>query len=131
MGFNALSFGTIAITLVVAAVILGTGGNILDNIQTAASTLTNATTHGFAGLAGMAEYIPIIAIVTVAVIIIGVVLRTFGSIDTSSEEKYIPMDKFEKEEEDYNKNYYKTESDFDEAKQSWFTKTFKIDRYKK
>ncbi len=79
--FSISDLGTIAIALVVAAVILGMGGTILEKIQgtqTINGTAYNSTGFGLTGLGTMAEFIPTIAIVAVAAIIIGIILVFFG-----------------------------------------------------
>ena len=79
--FSISDLGTIAIALVVAAVILGMGGTILEKIQgtqTINGTAYNSTGFGLTGLGTMAEFIPTIAIVAVAAIVIGIILVFFG-----------------------------------------------------
>ncbi len=79
--FTIADLGTIAIALVVAAVILGMGGTILSKIkdtQPANSVAANSTQFGLDGLITMSEFIPTIAIVAVAAIVIGIILVFFG-----------------------------------------------------
>ena len=79
--FTINDLGTIAIALVVAAVILGLGATILEKIQgtqTLNATAYNSTGYGLTGLSTMAEFIPTIAIVAVAAIVIGIILVFFG-----------------------------------------------------
>ena len=79
--FTISDMGTIAIGLVVAAVILGMGATILSKLkgqQTINGTAYNASTSGIEGLSTMAEFIPTIAIVAVAAIVIGIILVFFG-----------------------------------------------------
>jgi len=83
--FSISDLGTIAIALVVAAVILGLGGTILEKIQstsvgngTTGTIAYNASRFGLLGLNTMAEFIPTIAIVAVAAIVIGIILVFFG-----------------------------------------------------
>jgi len=79
--FTINDLGTIAIAIVIAAIILGLGGTILERIQgtqTINSTAYNATGYGSSGLTTMAEFIPTIAIVAVAAIVIGIILVFFG-----------------------------------------------------
>ena len=79
--FTISDMGTIAIGLVVAAVILGMGATILDKLksqQTVNSTAYNTSNFGIQGVATMAEFIPTIAIVAVAAIVIGIILVFFG-----------------------------------------------------
>ena len=79
--FTINDLGTIAIALVVAAVILGLGATILEKIQgtqTVNKTAFNATGFGLDGMNTMAEFLPTIAIVAVAAIVIGIILVFFG-----------------------------------------------------
>ncbi len=79
--FTINDLGTIAIALVVAAVILGLGATILEKIQstqTVNKTAFNASGNGLNGINTMAEFIPTIAIVAVAAIVIGIILVFFG-----------------------------------------------------
>ena len=80
-GFTISDLGTIAIALVIASVILGLGATILEKLQstqTVNATAFNASGFGLSGLNTMAEFIPTIAIVAVAAIIIGIILVFFG-----------------------------------------------------
>ena len=80
-GFTISDLGTIAIALVVAAVILGLGATILEKLQgtqVVNKTAFNASGFGLQGLNTMAEFIPTIAIVAVAAIVIGIILVFFG-----------------------------------------------------
>lgn len=66
-----------AITLVLIAVVLGVGANILTNVQstqTANSTAYNASASGLTALAQLASWQNTIAIVIAAAIVIGVLL---------------------------------------------------------
>ena len=79
--FTISDMGTIAIGLVVAAVILGMGATILSKLkdsQTINSTAYNTSNFGIQGMTTMAEFIPTIAIVAVAAIVIGIILVFFG-----------------------------------------------------
>ena len=79
--FTISDIGTIAIALVVAAIILGLGATILEQIQgtqTTNGTAFNSSGFGLQGLSTMAEFIPTIAIVAVAAIVIGIILVFFG-----------------------------------------------------
>ena len=79
--FTISDLGTIAIALVVAAIILGMGGTILDEIQDTQTVDTasyNSSAYGLTGLVTLSEFIPTIAIVAVAAIVIGIILVFFG-----------------------------------------------------
>jgi len=79
--FTINDLGTIAIAIVVAAVILGMGGTILEKIQGTQTTnqaAYNSSGYGLSGLTTLSEFIPTIAIVAVAAIVIGIILVFFG-----------------------------------------------------
>ena len=79
--FTISDLGTIAIALVVAAIILGMGATILEKIrdtQTTDKVAYNSSSYGLTGLSTLAEFIPTIAIVAVAAIVIGIILVFFG-----------------------------------------------------
>ncbi len=79
--FTISDLGTIAIALVVAAVILGMGATILAKLkdgQTVNGTAYNTSNFGIQGMTTIAEFIPTIAIVAVAAIVIGIILVFFG-----------------------------------------------------
>lgn len=74
-------FGTVAMTLVVMAVILGAGATALGKlkgINTVNSSGFNATVDGIAGINNMAEFIPTISIIMVAGVVIGIIIMFFG-----------------------------------------------------
>lgn len=83
--FTISDIGTIAISLVVAAVILGMGATILSKLQeqttgngTSGTSSFNISAFGIDGLTTIAEFLPTIAIVAVAAIVIGIILVFFG-----------------------------------------------------
>ncbi len=79
--FTISDLGTIAIALVVAAVILGMGATILDKLQSTQpinGSAYNTSGFGITGMVTIAEFIPTIAIVAVAAIVIGIILVFFG-----------------------------------------------------
>jgi len=80
--FAISDLGTIAIALVVAAVILGMGATILEKLKDQADTVNgsafNISGFGIDGLTTVAEFLPTIAIVAVAAIVIGIILVFFG-----------------------------------------------------
>lgn len=79
--FSINDLGTIAIALVVAAVILGMGSTILEKLQTSQTingSAYNTSGFGLTGMVTIAEFIPTIAIVAVAAIVIGIILVFFG-----------------------------------------------------
>jgi len=69
------------IILVIIAVVIGVGATVLDEIQetqTVNSTAFNATGQGLAGLTTFSDFQPTIAVIVVAVIIIGLLLGGFA-----------------------------------------------------
>ena len=78
--FTIADLGTIAIALVVAAVILGMGATILEKIKDTQSgaNATAISNDGLTAMSTLAEFIPTIAIVAVAAIVIGIILVFFG-----------------------------------------------------
>lgn len=74
--------GALGLVVVVAAIILGMGAEILAELQeqqTANSSAYNITSQGLAGLAVFGNWIPLIALVLVASIVIGVIVRYLGN----------------------------------------------------
>jgi len=66
----------IAITFVVLAVTLSVGSTILDSIQdgnVADSFAANATTEGLDSLATLADWLPTLATIVAAAVVIGVI----------------------------------------------------------
>lgn len=79
--FTISDLGTVAIALVVAVIILGLGATILQSIQTGQPTDSaafNATAFGLTGLVTLSSFVPTIAIVAAAAIVIGIILVFFG-----------------------------------------------------
>jgi hypothetical protein len=69
------------ILVVIAAIVFGLGGTILDDIQadqTADSVAYNATNEGLSGIATLSGWLPTIALVIAAAIVIGVVVQFLG-----------------------------------------------------
>lgn len=80
-GFTINDLGTIAISLVVVAIIIGLGATILESIQddqVVNSTAFNTSGFGLTGMNTLASYIPTIALVAVAAIVIGIIIVFFG-----------------------------------------------------
>lgn len=81
MAFTLSDLVPAAIAIVVAAIAIGMGSKVLSEVQgTESSTVSglyNSTTEGINGLQDMAEFLPTVAIVVVAAIIIGIVVYYF------------------------------------------------------
>ena len=71
----------IAIIFVVVAIVIGIGADVLTNIQTgktSGSTEYNASLYGLQGLEELASWLPTIAIVVVAAVVIGIIALYFA-----------------------------------------------------
>ena len=80
-GFTINDMSNIGITFVVTAVVLGIGATILANIQatqTAGGVAANATGYGLTSLNTLASYMPTVALVAVAAVVIGIILVFFA-----------------------------------------------------
>ncbi len=69
------------IILVVIAVVIGVGATVLDKVQetqTSGTAAFNATTDGLSGLTTFSSFQPTMAVIVVAVIIIGLLLGGFA-----------------------------------------------------
>jgi len=69
------------IILVVIAVVIGVGATVLDEVQetqTSGTAAFNASEQGLAGLTTFSDFQPTIAVIVVAVIIIGLLLGGFA-----------------------------------------------------
>ena len=80
-GFTINDMASIGITLVVTAIVLGLGATILANLQagqTSGGVAYNATGYGLTGLNTMASYVPTVALVAVAAVVIGIILVFFA-----------------------------------------------------
>ena len=69
-----------ALAFVVVAVILGVGATILTQVQTtqtAATTAYNATGYGITGVGTLSQWLPIIAVIVAAAIVIGIIVQSF------------------------------------------------------
>ena len=76
------SLGSVAIILVVAAIVIAMGGTILKDLQDSVDDGTNNSAYnvsakGLTSMTTLANWLPTIAIVVAAAIIIGVVVTSF------------------------------------------------------
>ena len=81
-GLSVSSIGPLAMTLVVAAIIMAFGGKILADIQadqTANSIAYNVTGKGLTAMTTFGNWIPTIATIVAAVVVIGLLLVYFKS----------------------------------------------------
>lgn len=80
-GFTINDMANIGITFVVTAVVLGIGATILSNIQstqTSGGVAFNSTGYGLTSLNTLASYMPTVALVAVAAVVIGIILVFFA-----------------------------------------------------
>ena len=80
-GLTVAALGAMALTVVVAAIIISMGSSILTELQgqqVENSTAWNATGKGLTGMITFANWIPMIALVVVAAIVIGVIVTYLG-----------------------------------------------------
>ena len=76
--------GAMGLIVVVAAIIISMGASILGELQgqqTTQSLPYNITGKGLEGLTTFGNWIPLIALVIVAAIVIGVIVRYLGNAD--------------------------------------------------
>ncbi len=79
-GFSIQDMSSIGITLVVTAIVVGIGATILSSIQntqTVGSVAYNSSGYGLTGLQTLSSYMPTIALVAVAAVVIGIILVFF------------------------------------------------------
>ena len=79
--FTISDLSSIGITLVVVAIVLSIGATIVANIQstqTSGSVAFNASAYGLTGLNTLASYVPTVALVAVAAVVVGIVLVFFA-----------------------------------------------------
>lgn len=80
-GFSIAALGSLAIVFVVATIIIAFGAQILGEIradQTNATWENNVTISGLDALSTFGDWLPTLALVVVAAIIIGVVVMYLG-----------------------------------------------------
>lgn len=78
MDLNQLS--SMVLVFVVAAVIIGIGGTVLTSVQgtqTANGIAYNATGEGLSGITTFGEWLPTIAVIVAAAIVIGIIVSMF------------------------------------------------------
>jgi len=79
--FTVQDLGSVAIALVIFAVILTMGSTILEktkDLQAVNGSAANTSDFGLDGINVVAQFIPTIAIVLVAAIVIGILITFFG-----------------------------------------------------
>jgi len=76
-GFTVQSIGPLAIALVVGAIVISMGGEILSNLQgeqTANSVAYNVTGKGLSAMTQFGNWLPTIALIIAAAVIIGILV---------------------------------------------------------
>jgi len=80
-GYDLKMMAGIAITFVVLAIVLSFGATILDDLQDAQTSGEydyNATESGLESIEEFADWLPTLALIVVAAIIIGIIVRYFA-----------------------------------------------------
>ena len=75
--------GALALVIVVASIIISMGATILGQLklqQTDSSLEANVTNQGLAGMVTFGNWIPLIALVIAASIVIGVIVKYLGGV---------------------------------------------------
>ena len=78
---NLQDLAGVAIIFVIVAIVIGIGASVLTSVssgKTAGSTEANASTYGLKGLEQLGSWLPTIAIVVVAAIVIGIIVTYFA-----------------------------------------------------
>ena len=79
--YNLSSLGTIAIALVVAVIILSFGASIVSDMQTdlndSGGAAGNVTVKGLESISTLAKWVPTIALILAAAIVIGIIVTSF------------------------------------------------------
>ena len=81
-GLTLSQFGGLALAFVVVSIILSMGGEILTQIsdtQTALSAGKNITAKGLEGVIVFGDWLPTIAVVVAAAVVIGIIVHYFRS----------------------------------------------------
>jgi len=77
-GFTLQDLATIGVTFVVIAIVLGMGAKVLDKVDNDMSgTAAAAVANGTEGIAELSSWLPTIAIIIAASVIIGIVVTYF------------------------------------------------------
>ena len=80
--YTVSALGTLAIILVVAAIVIAMGGQILDDIQdefTPDTYAYNATSGGLEGIQTFSEWLDTVSLILVAAVVIGIIATSFGA----------------------------------------------------
>jgi hypothetical protein len=79
-GMSLNEFGGLALAFVLVAIIISIGGTILTQTRSTQTTNAvdyNATTQGLTGITTMSQWLPTIAVIVAAAVVIGVIVRYF------------------------------------------------------
>lgn len=79
-GLSVSQMGGLALAFVIVAIVIGIGATILTQVrgtQTVNSIPYNASTSGLTGMDTMSDWLPTIAVIIAAAVVIGVIVRYF------------------------------------------------------
>jgi len=79
-GISLQDMSAYALAFAVVAIVLGVGATILTQVQstqTSGTTAYNATGYGLTGTSTMSQWLPIIAVIIAAAIVIGIIVTAF------------------------------------------------------
>jgi len=79
-GISLQDMSAYALAFAVVAIVLGVGATILTQVQgtqTSGTTAYNATGYGLTGASTMSQWLPIIAVIIAAAIVIGIIVTAF------------------------------------------------------
>ena len=80
-GFTLGQLAAVGVTFVVIAIVLGMGAKVLEKVEggmTENTTASDAVLNGTSGVAELASWLPTIAIIVAAAVIIGIVVTYFA-----------------------------------------------------
>ena len=80
-GVTVQNLGALALAVVVVAIIVSMGGEILSQLQetqTSGTYAYNVTGKGLEGMETFGNWIPLIALIVVAAVVIGIIVRYLG-----------------------------------------------------
>jgi type II secretory pathway component PulF len=79
-GISLNEFGGLALAFAIVAIIISIGGTILTQVRSTQTTNAldyNATTQGLSGITTMSQWLPTIAVIVAAAVVIGVIVNYF------------------------------------------------------
>ena len=79
-GFNLNELAPIAISFVIIAIVLGIGATVVTSVQStqvAGGYAANASTYGLQSINTLSSWLPTIAIIVAAAVVIGIIIMYF------------------------------------------------------